>query len=318
MTLPNLSTISVVMATYNRAAYIPAALDSLVSQTRPPLEVLIIDDNSSDDTDVRVRDHPLRDRIRYERLGANRGAAEARNLAASRARGEILVFLDSDDVLEPSHHEVVRELFESASRPALFCCDCVVIDEDGRLLHEGRTWTAVQCSIKREVIASGPRSLADIFRFSTPFPGLSIRRDLYLRLGGLDQSLFPLDDYDLQLRVAGAGEVVHYEHRSLARYRVHGTNESGASKAVRVGQQKLRCLKLTVERFGEAAGTLGVARRRRGEVRLELAVAQAKEGSPFIAAFSLLGALSESPIAGVRELKRLLGRRLQRDLVSVQ
>jgi len=306
------NTLSVVMATYNRGRYITAALDSLLTQTTPALEVLIIDDNSTDDTGQRVDEHPLRDRIRYERLPANRGAAAARNLAAERARGDILAFLDSDDVLDPTHHAAVLAAFAGGRPLGLFCCDCVVTAEDGRLLHDGRTWTVVQCAIKRRAISSGSRTLAEIFCFSTPFPGLSIRRDLYLRLGGLDQSLFPLDDYDLQLRVAGAGETVHYEHRPLARYRVHGTNESGAARAVRVGQQKLRCLELATERFGRLAAPPGVARRRRGEVRGEIAFALAKEGRPFAAALTMLRALLESPAAEVRELNRLLGRRLRR------
>jgi glycosyltransferase involved in cell wall biosynthesis len=306
------SAISVVMATYNRARYITEALDSLLAQTRPALEVLVIDDNSTDDTGQRVREHPLRGRICYERLPANRGAAAARNLAAERARGDILAFLDSDDVLEPTHHEAVLAAFASEGRLGLFCCDCVVIAEEGGQLHGGRTWTAVQCAIKGRAISSGARSLEEIFRFSTPFPGLAIRRDLYLRLGGLDQSLFPLDDYDLQLRVAGAGEAVHYEHHPLARYRVHGTNESGAARAVRVARQKLRCLDLATQRFGRRAATAGVARRRRAEVRGELAVALAKEGRLLAASLALLRALVESPAAEIRELNRLLGRRLRR------
>ena len=69
---------------------------------------------------------------------------------------------------------------------------------------------------------------------------MTVRRSVYRAIGGLDQEIFPLDDYDFQLRVAGEGFGVYYEHQPLASYRVHGSNESGASNSVRVGMKKLR------------------------------------------------------------------------------
>lgn len=307
-----MNTVSVVMATYNRASFIEEALDSAARQAVSPLEVIVIDDNSTDDTGERVARHPFRERIRYHRQERNQGASIARNLAAVMARGDVLVFLDSDDLLEPDHHARALQIMDADPRVALFCCDSTVVDTDGKALHGGLTWTAVQCRIKGYEIRSGRRSLADIFMFSTAFPGLSIRTSVYRELGGLDQDIFPLDDYDLQLKVAAAGYGVHYEHRALARYRVHGANESGAARAVKVGRQKLQCLETAVSRYTSLQALGGQVRRRRGEARRELALALLRDRQWREGLGALSRSLTEEPRGGVGDLVRIAGRKLWR------
>jgi glycosyltransferase involved in cell wall biosynthesis len=304
--------ISVVMPTYNRAGFIAEALDSVGRQRSQPLEVLVIDDGSTDDTEAVVRRHALGALIQYRREPRPGGASRARNIGVSQARGRLIVFLDSDDVLEPDHHAVAVERFCENPQAGLFCCDSSVIGPRGEVLHDGRTWSEVQCAIKSVAIASGPRSLEDIFLFSTSFPGLTVRREVYLELGGLDQDIFPLDDYDLQLRVAAAGYGVHYEHRPLARYRVHEGNESaGRQRAVRVGLQKLRCLNTTLRRHPRL-GRLGYrAVRRLGEVRREIALARIGQGDRLAGAVMLAASLIQDP-AGLWEILRIGRDKLRR------
>src|SRR5262249_30652323 len=105
--------LSVVMPTYNRARFIGEALDSLLRQPPPPLEVIVVDDRSTDDTRARVLAHPLGSRLRYELQPENRGASVARNVGVEIARGEAIVFLDSDDLLEPNHHEAVLQILSA-------------------------------------------------------------------------------------------------------------------------------------------------------------------------------------------------------------
>lgn len=301
--------ISVVMPTYNRARFIGEALDSVARQTHPPFEILVVDDCSTDDTRRRVKAHPAGSRLRYHLQPENRGASVARNTAAEMARGNVLVFLDSDDLLEPDHHETVLKILADAPSVGLIGCDCIMIGPDGTAFCS-ETWTAIQTRIKEHPIGSGRRSLADIFLFSTPFPGMTIRRDVYRSVGGLEQALFPLDDYDLQLKVAAAGFGVYYEHRALARYRIHGSNESGAAQAIRVGERKLRCIELAEERY-EGIRALGRrVRRRRGEVRRELAIALLKQRRLTAGLPALLHSLVEDP-GGLRDLSRIGARRLR-------
>jgi glycosyltransferase involved in cell wall biosynthesis len=298
------------MPTYNRASYVGAALDSLMSQTTAPGEVLVIDDRSVDDTRARVEAHPLAGRIRYHLQPENRGASVARNVGVEMARGDIVVFLDSDDLLTPQHHAHVLRAFDTRPSLGLYCCDAKMIGPNGESLGAD-TWTTTQCRIKQWMIATGLRSLTDIFLFSTPFPGLAVRREVYRDVGGLAQDLFPLDDFDLQLKVAATNRDVYYEHLPLARYRVHGDNESGAARAVRVGRQKLRCIEQARTQHAELRALGARARRRVGEARRELAFALLREGVVLAGLGAMARSLVEDP-PGAREVLRVAARRLRR------
>jgi glycosyltransferase involved in cell wall biosynthesis len=304
-----MSDISVVMPTYNRAQFIGASLDSLAQQESPPAEILVVDDLSTDDTAERVAGHALAPRIRYHRQATNQGASVARNQGVALARHDLIVFLDSDDLLEPDHHRIALGVLRDRPEVALFCCDSRMIGPEGEWLHGERTWTTIQCDIKGVSISTGLRPLEDLFRFSTPFPGLTIRKDVYVKLGGLDQAIFPLDDYELQLRVAAAGHGVHYEHRPLARYRLHGGNESGPPRAVRVGRQKLRCLEEARARYPALRSLPGQGRPRIGEARRELALSLLASGRIGEGTAALTRSLLEDP-AGFAELGRIWKRKL--------
>src|SRR5712691_11140114 len=87
--------VSVVITTYNQAPYIGAALEGVFAQTRQPDEVIVIDDGSTDNTTERIS--PYRGRILYVRQ-VNQGVAQSRNAGIQRAQGELLAFLDGDDL----------------------------------------------------------------------------------------------------------------------------------------------------------------------------------------------------------------------------
>ncbi len=103
--------ISVVIPSYNCAAYLPEALDSVLTQTRRPLEVIVVDDGSTDRTDRVVERY--RDAVRY--VGQrNAGEAAARNTGFELARGKWVAFLDADDVWKPEKLERQLEAFEDS------------------------------------------------------------------------------------------------------------------------------------------------------------------------------------------------------------
>jgi len=300
--------VSVIMPTYNRAGFIGLALDSLVGQTRPPDEVLVIDDRSTDGTRAVVEAHPLRPR--YFLQTENLGASVARNRGVELAQADTIVFLDSDDVLAPAHHETVLRILASSPDVGAVCCDCHMIGPGGEELHEA-SWTSIQSRIKSHPIASGRRSLADVFLFSTPFPGLTVRRQVYQEVGGLEQHLFPLDDYAFLLAVAASGAGVHYEHQSLAQYRLHGANESGPERAVEVGVKKLACVERARVRYPAVQNLGPRAQHRVGEVRRELAIALLRKRRIGLGLLSLCRALVEEP-AGFRDLQTIVRRKLAR------
>lgn len=88
--------ISVVITTFNYGIYLPVAIESVIKQSYPRFEILVIDDGSTDDTSSVIIDYPS---VKYY-YQANRGLSAARNTGILKSRGEYLVFLDADDWLE--------------------------------------------------------------------------------------------------------------------------------------------------------------------------------------------------------------------------
>lgn len=101
----NLDTVSVIMPTYNCGDYITTAVRSVINQTYPHWELIIVDDASTDNTATVLRPLLTDTRIHYVRLDRNRGAAAARTLALQKARGRFMAFLDSDDAWLPQKLE---------------------------------------------------------------------------------------------------------------------------------------------------------------------------------------------------------------------
>jgi glycosyltransferase involved in cell wall biosynthesis len=264
--------VSVVIPTFNCAHYIQECLQSLVAQRYERFEAIIVDDASTDDTFDLLSGRLPDGRFRIHRQEQNQGASIARNTGVGMASGEYVVFVDADDCLLPDHLEtVVREL-DQMPDVGLLCCDSRLIGPAGETLHGGKTWHEVQCAIKGRTLATGHRSLNDIFQFSHCFTGFTVRRSVYEAVGGLDQTIFPLDDYDFMLRVAGRGHGVFYIDEALALRRDHDANWSGARYSVKVGQMKLRCLEQAVAANPELRATGRAIPRRFAEVYEELAI----------------------------------------------
>ncbi|GAB2958302.1 hypothetical protein GCM10027048_26540 [Hymenobacter coalescens] len=107
---------SIVIPTYNRADFIAATLQSVLDQTEPSFEVLVVDDGSKDNTAEVVRRFTTDPRVSYwAKTNGERGAA--RNYGLSRSAGEYVIFLDSDDLLHPNHLATLRQGIEALNRP---------------------------------------------------------------------------------------------------------------------------------------------------------------------------------------------------------
>ena len=107
--------ISVIIPTYNRKKLLPRALDSVLKQTVQDFEILVVDDASTDGTEAMLKERYADARIRYERLPSNQGVHAARNGGLDLARGEYVVFLDSDDELLPHALERGQKALEGTA-----------------------------------------------------------------------------------------------------------------------------------------------------------------------------------------------------------
>lgn len=304
--------VTVIIPTYNRRRWIGECLDSVKAQTYPHVETLVVDDGSTDGTVGWLRAEPRYSFARVHVQPRNGGASVARNDGIRLARGELVAFIDSDDALAPTHVERAVKVFGEHPQIGLFCCDSTMIGPDGEVLWGGRTWHQTQSELKRHPIETGFRSLEDIFLFSNCFPGFTLPRAVFERVGYFDQSIFPMDDYDLALRVAGGGYGVYYCHEPLALRREHTGQCSGTANSVKTCRQQIRTLRAALARNPELHSTLGSAIRRRfAEAKLELAVSRIYAGERAGGIRTMLQAVTTDPRQLIK-VGRLGGRRLQR------
>lgn len=198
--------VSVVIPAFNRAGTIARAIASVQAQDYPTLEILVVDDASTDDTAARVA--AIGDpRLRLIRQESNGGVARARNRGMLEARGALIAFLDSDDEWLPGKLEAqVARLRDAPARTALVHGGTEVVGPGGQshLLAsraEGRVFRAM---LARNVMPG------------FPFNGL-MRREVADTVGGFDPSLPAIEDWDFLLRATRFFDVAALD-RPLARY----------------------------------------------------------------------------------------------------
>ncbi|MGI9492662.1 MAG: glycosyltransferase family 2 protein, partial [Geminicoccaceae bacterium] len=105
--------VSVVIPIFNRAGTIGRAIESCLVQTRPPFEIVLVDDCSTDDLQSALRGFLDDRRVRLVRQPTNQGVSAARNAGVQHAKGDLIAFLDSDDAWYPTKLE--KQLAEVAS-----------------------------------------------------------------------------------------------------------------------------------------------------------------------------------------------------------
>ncbi len=133
-------TVSVIIPTYNRASLLPETVASILNQTQPPLEVLVVDDGSTDDTAAVCATFP--DTVRYIRQN-NAGVSAARNRGTCEAKGEWIAFADSDDPWELTKLEVQLKIMELLPEAEWSISGCNVIDLEGRMVPGTQSWSRV-------------------------------------------------------------------------------------------------------------------------------------------------------------------------------
>ncbi|MBL0712063.1 MAG: glycosyltransferase [Desulfosarcina sp.] len=180
--------VSVIIPTFNRAWVIEEAVDSVLGQTYPNFELIVVDDGSTDDTRVRLQRYGGRIQVVHQR---NQGVSAARNAGLRRAAGELIALLDSDDLWQPAKLERQAAFFNA--------------HPDARICQTEETW------IRRGVrVNPGHRHRKPsgwIFEDSLALclvspSAVMMRRELLEETGGFDESLPACEDYDLWLRVS--------------------------------------------------------------------------------------------------------------------
>lgn len=239
--------VSVIIPTFNCAHFLPQTIDSVMSQTFHDLEILVVDDGSTDDTRAVVEACNTSIRYIYQK---NQGPSAARNTGIRESRGKYLAFLDSDDLWLPGKLEKQTRVMENLPSTGLVYSDLYYFDSE--------TGSSLGTYPNHHLFASG-KILARLFldnfiQMSTQL----VRREVFREVGLFDESLWSCEDWDMWLRVSGRFDV-GFVDEPLSMHRLHLGNRS---KQVR-DRDTLVVLQKTLDRNPGLSEQLGILKNRK-------------------------------------------------------
>lgn len=203
--------VSVIIPCYNHARFLGEAIESTLAQTYPNVEIIVVDDGSTDHTADVSAGYPS---VQYV-YQTNQGLAAARNTGLSMSHGDILIFLDADDRLTPEALEHGVHYLLLSPESAFVSGRYRYIKEDGTILHEYSQEPA------------GPDPYASFLHgnYIGMHATVAYRRSAIESAGGFNPALPACEDYDLYLRLSRKYPVAVHNHL-VAEYRQHGQNMS--------------------------------------------------------------------------------------------
>ncbi|QLC34409.1 glycosyltransferase [Halarchaeum sp. CBA1220] len=210
--------VSVVVPTYNGEAYVRDAVDSVLAQSFADVEVLVVDDGSTDGTVAAVESYDD-ERVTLHENEENLGIAGNMNRGASLAEGDVLAFLDQDDYWRTEKLERHLERHD-ADDAAVVYSDVEVVDGDGTTLEYADPPAPASAGLPLV------RQLYVHLNFLRSFSCVTVEREAWRDAGGLDESFDVSADYDLYVRLA-ADHRFALADAPLAVKRTHEGNASG-------------------------------------------------------------------------------------------
>jgi glycosyltransferase involved in cell wall biosynthesis len=241
--------ISIIIPTYNGAAYLPYTVESVLAQTVQNWELILVDDGSRDESWPVVQEYVCRDRRIRSLRQEHGGVARARNrgFAGSDPGSQAILFLDQDDVLEPDALETLAEALSRDPRSTAAHGLARFLDGEGNPIRQGELETAMRYrpGIAGNLIALWPLNQPTPFEVQAlgnrivSGGAILIRRSALPQAEPFDPEMAPADDYDLWLRLTLRGPFA-FEDRVVLNYRKHLSNTSLNSDLMRRSDRLVR------------------------------------------------------------------------------
>jgi glycosyltransferase involved in cell wall biosynthesis len=205
-------TVAVIVPTFNQARFLGDALASVIAQTRPADEIVVVDDGSTDNPAAIAKNFPSVLFIRQE----NRGLSATRNTGLRKCTASHVVFLDADDRLLPV-------ALEAGLNHAVLNADCAFVCGGFHLISEDGSWRGpdhrpapLEGDVHTQFLHGNLIGMGATVLY---------RRECLTELGGFDEMLYGCQDYDLYLRITRRYGVASHP-AIVAEYRAHGQNMS--------------------------------------------------------------------------------------------
>jgi glycosyltransferase involved in cell wall biosynthesis len=219
--------VSIVFTSYNHKEYLRQALESLLNQSYSNFELIIIDDCSTDGSQEILKEYASDPRVNLILSEVNSGSyVRSSNYGASFAKGDYILFAQCDDFAEPNQLEVLVTSAEENTTVGVVFSKSNLVDENG--VAFSNDLVGRELSFKRHIgktrIIRG-REMRDFLAFSCVIPNLSaalIKRDLYVKVGGLSDEFIVVADWDFWLKLSEKTDF-YYLTEALNNFRQHGT-----------------------------------------------------------------------------------------------
>ena len=210
-----MSKVSIIVPTYNRARLLQITLESVLAQTYPNIEVIVVDNASTDETPDLMKQYE--GRVRYIRKPVNKGMTDSYNMGWQAATGDLLMFLDSDDVIEPRMIELEVAYLATHPEADFVYTRFYNIDESGRRLQ--KVWLLPQ--------GEAPRMLEQLVHGNFIWLGSTLfRRSRLEKVGPWDERCSLAQDWDMFFRLALQGCRFACIQQPLGAYRHHLNNST--------------------------------------------------------------------------------------------
>ena len=206
--------VSVIIPAYNREHSVQRSVESVLSQTYRPLEVIVVDDGSTDGTAEVLRS--FGERISVIRQ-SNGGPSSARNTGVAHAKGTIIAFLDSDDTWKPNKLERQVRLMEDAG-PQVPCCVCnaETIASEGPEVPDSFRIAGVATDLAEGYWLNPADMIATRFLLFNQV--VAIRREAFEKVGGFKENMRILEDHDLAFRLSLLGPWAFISEALVTKY----------------------------------------------------------------------------------------------------
>jgi glycosyltransferase involved in cell wall biosynthesis len=226
--------VSVIVPAFRAARYIGAALDSVLTQTFTPLEIIVINDASPDTPELEGALERFSGRVRYLKRDTNGGPGAARNTGIAAARGEYLAFLDADDYWDPDY--VAEQMAFLARHP-----DVSLVYSDASWFEEGSG--TIVGTLMTQAPSQGEPTFDSLLRQDCTIgtSAVVVRRQAVTDAGLFDPDIGNhSEDFDLYLRIAKSGARLAYQRKLLVHHRLHP--QSLTAESLHIQQGALRVL----------------------------------------------------------------------------
>lgn len=217
--------VSIVTPSFNQAAYLERTIRSVLAQDYPHIEYLVVDGGSTDGSVEVIRRHA--ERLAWWVSEPDAGQADAINKGMARAQGEIVAWLNSDDLYRPGAVRQAVAAFRAHPEAAFVFANATSVDAQGRPLND---------------MVFGPWGLADLLAFRIICqPAVFMRRAVFEQAGGLDTDYHFLLDHHLWIRMARLAPMVYVP--SFWAFARHHPAAKNVAQAARFGEEAFRILR---------------------------------------------------------------------------